>query len=348
MSANETVSDNLIYERLTEQIHNNPALLKLSMLAKESCGLVLVVLLHTKKRMVELHSVEGEDWLPLFCRHYRNAVQGKKRCLTCRSLVFLGARYRGLIEYSCHGGVSVVAAPALRRDGAVSERIVVASSAFVDSSYTKGWPLAKKHSASLGLDLKELKQSYYKLPEITDENRRLAMGIVDAAASVLGEVEERIEQELPGGSTERDQRSAGGVNFEEIRSAFSRIKDVSFRHEGESAVSFLVNLVIAMVNRDPSMRYSQANIARATCITPNHFSMLFHKHTGQTFRDFLTERRIELARDLLSDPGLSVAEVAYGSGFDDPAYFSRRFKQVTGTTPTQWRGSLIPPFLTEK
>ena len=49
--------------------------------------------------------------------------------------------------------------------------------------------------------------------------------------------------------------------------------------------------------------------------------------------DFLTERRISLAKELLGDLTLNIAEVALATGFDDPSYFTRRFRQKTGMTP---------------
>jgi AraC-like DNA-binding protein len=343
MPSQNTVMERAIFEDFVESIHGNLALLKLNELAKTTTGLFLVILVRTGHRMVELYPTGGEAELPQFCQVFRRTAQGEKRCQTCRALVALGACYRGRIEYACHGGASVVAAPAMRPDGTTSEQVVVASCTFAHRSHAHGWPLAKRHAANLGINLKELKSAYYALPEITEENSTAAKIIVDAVASVLGEIENRVHHAHNGAAHATAGARMAVEEAEGFRAALAVIRDGAFKGEGESSGSSLVDLVRAMVSRDPSMPYSVEKIARATRVSPNHLSTLFSKHLGQTFQDFLGNQRILLARKLLGDPTFGIAEVAYRSGFADAAYFSRRFKQVTGSTPTEYRMSHPPP-----
>ena len=55
------------------------------------------------------------------------------------------------------------------------------------------------------------------------------------------------------------------------------------------------------------------------------------------FLDCLTELRINAAKELLTDPFRSAAEVASMVGYEDSSYFARTFKKRTGMTPTQYR-----------
>lgn len=55
------------------------------------------------------------------------------------------------------------------------------------------------------------------------------------------------------------------------------------------------------------------------------------------FLDCLTELRINAAKELLTDPFRSSAEVASMVGYEDASYFARAFKKRTGETPTQYR-----------
>lgn len=327
-----------VSEGIAAQFSASPVLRKMSEVASATSGLVLVVLLRTDHQMVELCPTDGEGGLPCFCRVYRSTSQGKTHCLTCRSLVAFAAVYRNLVEYTCHGGVSVVAAPALRPDGTTSDRVVVAACAFADANRERGWRLARKHAAELRTAPRQLKTAYDELPSMTEERRSIVKKIVAATASALGEIEARTALQSPNlldesGSIEPTQEDP----LISLPALLAQSRDGSFTGEGEQAGTGLIDLVIAMVKRDPSMRYSVGNIARAACITPNHFSTLFHKHTGETFRGFLTRQRIGLAQSLLADPSYTVADVARRAGFDDPAYFSRRFRQVTGVAPTAWR-----------
>lgn len=70
---------------------------------------------------------------------------------------------------------------------------------------------------------------------------------------------------------------------------------------------------------------------------PNYFSQTFAKQKGQTFRQYLTEVRIQKAKQLLREGTLSVQEVADAVGYTDPNYFSRVFKALTGASPNAWR-----------
>lgn len=72
-------------------------------------------------------------------------------------------------------------------------------------------------------------------------------------------------------------------------------------------------------------------------INSSYFSLLFKKSFGVNFVDYLTELRINAAKELLKDPFLTMAEVAGMVGYENPNYFTRVFKKNTGTTPTEFR-----------
>ena len=72
-------------------------------------------------------------------------------------------------------------------------------------------------------------------------------------------------------------------------------------------------------------------------INSSYFSMVFKKSVGVNFVDYLTELRINAAKDLLKDPFLTMAEVASMVGYESPNYFTRVFKKNTGLTPTEYR-----------
>lgn len=74
-------------------------------------------------------------------------------------------------------------------------------------------------------------------------------------------------------------------------------------------------------------------------INSSYLSMLFKKSFGVNFVDYLTGLRINAAKELLTDPFLSTAEVANMVGYESPNYFTRVFKKNTGVTPTEYRKS---------
>ena len=63
----------------------------------------------------------------------------------------------------------------------------------------------------------------------------------------------------------------------------------------------------------------------------------FKKVTGTTSAAYISELRIKKSLPLIENTDLGMAEIAEKVGFDDPNYFSRVFRSVTGITPSEYR-----------
>ena len=72
--------------------------------------------------------------------------------------------------------------------------------------------------------------------------------------------------------------------------------------------------------------------------SPNHLSMIFSQQTGQTFIKYLTDFRMNKAKELLKGTSMRSSEISLEVGYKDPHYFSYLFKKTQGMTPTQYRG----------
>lgn len=66
-------------------------------------------------------------------------------------------------------------------------------------------------------------------------------------------------------------------------------------------------------------------------------SRMFRQHTGSTFTQYLSKRRVDMAMELLSGSRIPVTQVALQCGFNSIATFNRVFREVKGCTPTQYR-----------
>lgn len=66
-------------------------------------------------------------------------------------------------------------------------------------------------------------------------------------------------------------------------------------------------------------------------------SRMFRQHTGLTFTQYLSKRRVDMAMELLSSTKMPVTQVALQCGFNSIATFNRVFREVKGCTPTQYR-----------
>jgi two-component system response regulator YesN len=82
------------------------------------------------------------------------------------------------------------------------------------------------------------------------------------------------------------------------------------------------------------------DVAAQVNLSASHFSAVFSQETGQTFKEYLTETRINKAKELLRMTALRSADIAYQVGYNDPHYFSSVFKKNTGLSPIEFRSQV--------
>lgn len=80
-----------------------------------------------------------------------------------------------------------------------------------------------------------------------------------------------------------------------------------------------------------------AYFADKCCYSPKYFGELVKTETGRTAKDFINDRLLRAAMQLLSDDTLSIAQVSHQLGFEYPQHFVRFFKTKTGKTPSEYR-----------
>ena len=102
-----------------------------------------------------------------------------------------------------------------------------------------------------------------------------------------------------------------------------------------------------------TMRYIQQNyasdiklsgVAKLMSVSPEHLSRIFKKETSFGFSEYLTLYRLQRAEYILmNEPGRAICDIAYACGFNDSNYFSYKFKEQYGISPSKARGGIDPP-----
>ena len=103
-------------------------------------------------------------------------------------------------------------------------------------------------------------------------------------------------------------------------------------------VSRLVRMIVA----DPARRHTNRSLAALCGLSVAHMNRLFKRHVGVTPLRLREQECLRQARHLLRETFFSVKEIAHLSGFDDPAYFCRRFAKAFGMPPTRVRRGTAP------
>lgn len=94
-----------------------------------------------------------------------------------------------------------------------------------------------------------------------------------------------------------------------------------------------VDYIFAHYGRDLSLE----EVAQHLHMKPTYFSRVFKQSTGRSFVEFVNRLRISKSCELLADGNKPVTQVCFESGFNNISNFNRRFQQLKGMTPSDYR-----------
>lgn len=101
-----------------------------------------------------------------------------------------------------------------------------------------------------------------------------------------------------------------------------------------------LQIVINYINDYLNRNLHLAELANLVQISPYYFSRLFKQSTGTTPHHYLTQCRIEKAKELLKMRDLSITYISQQVGFNDQSHFSKTLCKIVGVTPKKYRDSL--------
>jgi len=127
-------------------------------------------------------------------------------------------------------------------------------------------------------------------------------------------------------------------------SDYRLLSHVQIKSNEDDATLDLVNRVVYAVTRDVARAASVADCARQLGMSESRFSRLFRRATGNTFVDFVNRVRINRACQLLMDSDRYITHICYEVGFNNVANFNRRFLEIKGMTPREFRRQALSRF----
>ena len=95
--------------------------------------------------------------------------------------------------------------------------------------------------------------------------------------------------------------------------------------------------VTDFINDNLEQDLTLTEIARIAGLSHFHFARAFRKTMGITPQQYITNRRIEKAKELLAKSDLPIVEVGFQSGFKNQSHFTTLFRKFTSFTPRIWR-----------
>lgn len=239
------------------------------------------------------------------CKCARESAHGRAQCIKYASHSVLEAmRERRTYFYVCPFGLVDFVTPIFYDDeflGAVCGGQVRSTEAAARADFV--YPFFGRDE--YGIDEKKMRKLFEQMPDRSAESFFESAKLVELFASNLDDLTTVV-------AMSRRKEAEGIAERERLRPAFLCIEK---------------NFTKAMSLRE---------MARLCHMSENYFSRMFGRVTGTTFPRYIADLRIARAKELLLAGG-KVRAVAYDVGYDDPAYFVRRFKQHTGMTPAEWQ-----------
>ncbi|HSI57674.1 MAG TPA: AraC family transcriptional regulator [Ideonella sp.] len=118
---------------------------------------------------------------------------------------------------------------------------------------------------------------------------------------------------------------------------YRQLSNVQMQSVDDDAQLDQINAIVGRVIDNVAQPLSAAELAAELGMSESRFSRFFRRATGNTFTDFVNRVRVNRACQLLMDSDRFVTHICYDVGFNNVANFNRRFLEIKGMTPTEFR-----------
>ena len=98
--------------------------------------------------------------------------------------------------------------------------------------------------------------------------------------------------------------------------------------------------IVTYIEDNLESELSLAEIAAVASVSVSHLKTLFRQSTGTPVHQYVLRRRVERAKALLQDRSLSIAQIAFATGFAHQSHLARHMRRICGTTPAAARKEL--------
>ncbi|HVV04142.1 MAG TPA: AraC family transcriptional regulator [Puia sp.] len=169
---------------------------------------------------------------------------------------------------------------------------------------------------------------------LSPKNPVLSIGFDDTVIQLLSEIVDRTRDEKTG-----YQQLVSGMVFHLLGKVLSLVKERSFEPEDPTECIINKARIIFRTNIDHDIVIEK--VAEELNISYAWFRRAFKKYTGIAPNQYIIQLKIEKAKALLTDHSKSVKAIAFSMNFESAFYFSKLFKEKTGSSPEEYRKKLL-------
>ena len=205
----------------------------------------------------------------------------------------------------------------------------------------KGWAILFDAELLRGTSLAQKIQQYTFFSYEVSE----ALHMQDSERETIVECLKHIREELSGPQDEYS-RTILVAYIEVLLNYCMRFYGRQFatrKAESKDILARFERMLNDYFDKGNQLRHGLPNVqecADRLALSPNYFSDLIKRETGETPHDHIQRFIVERAKKALTDGGKTVSEVAYDLGFNYTHHLSRLFKKATGMSPTEYLSAL--------
>lgn len=202
----------------------------------------------------------------------------------------------------------------------------------------KGWALCFHpdiiHGTSLGRNMKEYSFFSYEVNEALHMSEKEKATVKNCFAEIAAELDNTID---------RHSRSIIAANIEVLLNNCMRFYDRQFvtrEPVNRDVLARFEKLLDDYFDSDKPRRIGLPSVAYCADqlhFSPNYFGDLIKKETGKTAQEYIQNKIIDLAKEMLLGTAKTVSQIAYDLGFQYSQHFNRIFKKNVGYTPNEYR-----------
>ncbi len=129
-----------------------------------------------------------------------------------------------------------------------------------------------------------------------------------------------------------------GMKYARLSSALIKLIIIGLKNQdGSNKSNDKLSDIFSIINDNVYNKFTLDEICEKAHISKHHLCRTFKENMGVTITDYIKNRRLSLARQLLMNSNSKVTEIAQKCGFNDSSFFTKVFSGEFGITPTEYR-----------
>lgn len=126
-----------------------------------------------------------------------------------------------------------------------------------------------------------------------------------------------------------------------IYEIFHKIIKLQYAIETNDKNELKIALAVRYINQNITKKISLSSLSETTNYSISHLRRLFYEKFGTSPLNYITERRIERAKEIIGIEDLPISQIASLCGFENTSYFIKQFKKYVGVTPKDYKSKFF-------